>query len=385
MTNTVVIGAGVAGLAVTRCLRDHGVEAIALDENAEVGHSWANRYDNLRLNSVRWLSHMPGQPMPKRYGRWVGRDDLVEYVNSYAAPIRDQVRTGVKVLRVERGSAWRVVTDQGEFEAAHVVVATGLYGKPVIPDWPGRDAYRGELLHAADYRRAEPFEGKRVLVVGPGVSGVDIAVDLLSRRTGELAVAVRTPPNFLPRELYNIPLQGLSVTNRHAPTVVQDLGGKLIQWLSVGDLGDTPLGRPTEGMFSRLKRTGVNPAVDDGVFVPAVRAGRVEVVDEVVALYDRGVVTRSGKEVEADAVIAATGYRTGLADVLGQLGVLDDRGVPPQYGKENKRWADQGLHFVGFASPLTGHLREIGLIARKTAKRIKRAPAPVAPPVVSTP
>jgi putative flavoprotein involved in K+ transport len=382
MTNTVVIGAGVAGLAVTRCLRDNGVEAIALDENAEVGHSWANRYDNLKLNSVRWLSHMPGLPMPKSYGRWVSRDDLVEYVTTYAAPIRDHVRTGVKVLRVERGGRWRVVTDQGDFDAAHVVVATGLYGKPVIPAWPGRETYRGQLLHAADYMRTEPFEGKRVLVVGPGVSGVDIAADLLSRRTGELVVAVRTPPNFLPRELYNIPLQGLSVTNRHAPTAVQDLGGKLIQWLSVGDLGDTPLGRPTEGMFSRLKRTGVNPAVDDGVFVPAVRAGRVEVVDEVVGLSERGVVTGSGKEVEADVIIAATGYRTGLHDVLGPIGVLDDRGVPPQYGKENEHWADQGLHFVGFASPLTGHLREIGLIARKTAKRITRAP--VASPVVST-
>src|SRR5262249_56878434 len=67
--NTVVVGAGVAGLAVTRMLRRRGIPVVAFDEHLEIGHTWRNRYDNLRLNSVRWLSQMPDQALPKRYGR----------------------------------------------------------------------------------------------------------------------------------------------------------------------------------------------------------------------------------------------------------------------------------------------------------------------------
>lgn len=376
--STVVIGGGVAGLATTRCLSDRGVEVLALDENERIGHSWRTRYDSLKLNSVRWLSHMPGLPLPKSYGRWVRRDDLVDYVESYAVPVKHLVRNGVGVLKVERGTAsrWLVTTSDGTLAAHHVVFATGLYREPVIPDWPGKEQLRGRLMHAAHYTRPADFEGERVVVVGPGVSGVDIGSDLLTRATGALTVAMRSAPNFLPRELWNIPLQGLSVTNRHAPLAVQDLGGKLIQRIASGDLGETPFGRPTQGMFSRLQRTGVNPAVDDGVFVPAVREGVINVIDEVVGLDSDGVITKSGRHVPADTVIAATGYRTGLAEIIGEPGVLNARGVPPQYGPDNKRLASAGLHFVGFASPLTGHLREIGLLAKRTAKVIATQPAP---------
>jgi putative flavoprotein involved in K+ transport len=384
--HTVVVGGGVAGLAVTRCLLERGVETVLLDENEQVGHSWRTRYDSLRLNSVRWLSHMPGMPMPKSYGRWVSRDNLVDYIDRYAGPVRPSLRNGVRVEAVERGgpSRWLVTTSDGTYSAHNVVIATGLYREPVLPSWPGAAEFTGTVLHAAEYLRADPYDGKDVVVVGPGVSGVEVAVDMLKRPSGTLTVAVRTPPNFLPRELWNIPLQGLSVSNQFAPTFMQDLGGRLIQWLSVGNLADTPLGVSKEGMFTRLARTGVNPAVDDGVFVPAVRDGRIKVVDAVVDLTADGVLTASGKRVPADVVVAATGYRTGLDRVLKVDGVLGERGIPPQYGPDNARWARAGLHFVGFASPLTGHLREIGILAKKAAKVIARSSAPVPGALVKT-
>jgi putative flavoprotein involved in K+ transport len=205
---------------------------------------------------------------------------------------------------------------------------------------------------------------------------VDIAVDLLSRAAGTLTVSVRTPPNFLPRELYGLPLQALSVTNRYAPSPFLDTVGRLVQRLAVGDLRDTPLGASPEGMFTRLRRTGVNPAVDDGVFVPAVRDGRVTVIPAVVGLYPDGVVAADGSRTPADAVIAATGYGTGLGPLVGHLGAVDGLGHPVQYGAGYRRWAGQGLHFVGYSSPLTGHLREVGILARRAARRIARDPAP---------
>ena len=379
--HTVVVGAGVGGLAVTRMLLRAGKGVVTLDENAELGHSWRVRHDSLRLNSVRWLSDMPGLRLPRRYGRWVGKDDMADYVAEYGREVGDAVRTGVRVLRIDRAEAgaagrWRVATSKGELLARHVVLATGFYREGLLPAWPGAETYRGRLLHSSGYRRPSEFEGRSVVVVGPGVSGVDIAVDLLSRAAGTLTVSVRTPPNFLPRELYGLPLQALSVTNRYAPSPFLDTVGRLVQRLAVGDLADTPLGASPEGMFTRLRRTGVNPAVDDGDFVPAVRDGRVTVIPAVVGLYEDGVIAADGSRTPADAVIAATGYGTGLDPLVGHLGAVDGRGHPVQYGAGSRRWAEQGLHFVGYSSPLTGHLREVGILARRAARRIARDPAP---------
>ncbi|MFI2189689.1 flavin-containing monooxygenase [Streptomyces sioyaensis] len=375
--HTAVVGAGVAGLAVTRCLMDRGVDVLAFDENTEIAHTWRNRYENLRLNSVRWLSQMPGQAIPKRYGRWVGRDDLVSYITDYAEPVRHVVRTGVRVAGIARGRdhRWQLTTGSGLITAHHVVLTTGLYHRPFTPDWPGRAGFGGRLLHAADYLRPDPFEDERVVIVGAGVSGVDIASDLLRRTKGTLAIAVRTSPSFLPRELWGLPLQGLSVSNKHLPVWLQDIGGGIIQRLSAGDLGKTPLGRPEEGMFTRLLRTGVSPSVDDGAFLAGVRDGRIEVLPSVIGLQETGVTTSDGRTRDADTVITATGYRTGLDSLINEPGVLNERGVPPQYGPENRRLAGIGLHVIGFTSPLTGHLREIGLLAKRVAKTIQREQA----------
>jgi putative flavoprotein involved in K+ transport len=375
MRPVVIAGGGLAGLATLSELRRRGVDAVVLDEAESIGSTWAQRHDSLRLNSVRWLSHMPGLRMPAPWGSWPTRDNMVTYTRAYAGPHRDAIRQGVRVDRVsgaDDGRGWVVETGAGTWEADDVVMATGLYREPVLPPWPSRDAFGGRLIHADAYRNPAEHEGERVLVVGPGVSGVDISSDLLHRRTGELSLAARTPPNLLPREFRGIPLQPLSVTNRYSPVAFQNLGGRVIQRLAWGDLAATPLGRSPEGMFSRLERTGVNPAVDDGTFLPAVRSGAITVEPEVVDLWGGGAVLSDGRRITVDTVIAATGYGTGLEHVLDVTGTLDERHRPPQYGKDNAALADQGLHFVGFASPLTGHLREMGILASRTARRIAR-------------
>jgi len=369
----IIVGGGLSGLATLVELRRLGLDALVLDQGPEPGNSWARRYDNLRLNSVRWLSHMPGLRMPSTWGRWPSRDNMVTYTRAYAGPVYDALRYGVTVRRVvaDRGR-WRVEADDEQWQADHVVVATGLYRHPVRPCWPGQATSRVRLLHAVDYRRPVDHEGERVVVVGPGVSGVDICSDLLRRTTGTVVLSVRTPPNLLPRELLGVPLQPLSVTNRYSPVLAQDLGGRIVQRIGCGDLSKTPLGVSPEGMFSRLRRTGVNPAVDDGHFLPAVRAGRVEVVDEVVDLAPEGVRTRRGTCVAADTVITTTGYRSGLCELAPGVGAVAADGTPVQYGAANQALAGRGLHLVGFSSPLTGHLREMRIVAGRTAARIAR-------------
>jgi putative flavoprotein involved in K+ transport len=370
-----VIGGGVSGLAAAVELRSRGVQAVVLESAAQPGRSWQDRYDSLKLNSVRWYSGFRGHPIPRASGRYVQREDFAGYIADYA---RQQAISFVPsaALRVERsGPHWATITADGTFVSRHVVVATGLMSQPRVPAWFDQSATRMRLLHSSQYHRASDFEGQDVLVVGAGNSGAEITTDLVRGRSrGTVTVAIRTPPNIMPRDLWGLPLQNFAVPNRYLPLTMQDQTGRVVQHIAFGDLGKTPIGRSPAGMFSRLKADGVSPTVDDG-FVQAVRDGKIKIVDAIDALADAHARTVSGRLVAADAVIVATGYRTGLEDLLGGLGALDESGVPAQYGAQCKLWRAAGLHFVGFSSPLSGHLRECMILARRAARAIERAEA----------
>src|SRR4051812_20301233 len=134
----VVIGGGPAGLATAGALRHYGIGAVVLERDA-IGASWRKHYDRLHLHTVRWLSHLPGYKMPARYGKWVARDDVVEYLEDYVRIQNLDVRTGTAVDKLARdGDDWRVTTAAGdEFIAPRIVVATGYNNQPKPLDWPG--------------------------------------------------------------------------------------------------------------------------------------------------------------------------------------------------------------------------------------------------------
>src|SRR3954469_5666078 len=159
----IVIGAGPAGLATAGALRHYGIGAGVL-ERETIGASWRRHYDRLHLHTVRWLSHLPGYKMPARYGKWVARDDVVEYLEDYAEVHNLDVRTGVEVEGIEReGDGWRVRTTDGDLSAPRVVIATGYNKHQKLPDWPGLDSFTGELTHSGKYRNPDPYVGKTVL------------------------------------------------------------------------------------------------------------------------------------------------------------------------------------------------------------------------------
>ena len=167
-----MVGAGAAGLGVAASLRRRGIEAIVLERSA-VASSWRARYEGVRLNTVRWMSSLPGMGIPRSAGRWPTRDELIAYMERYAERERLDVLTGVSVERIERdGERYRLRTSTGDLQARFVVVAAGYDHTPSIPAWPGRDGFTGELLHSAEYRNATRFYGKRVLVAGIGNSGL---------------------------------------------------------------------------------------------------------------------------------------------------------------------------------------------------------------------
>ena len=155
---------------------------------------------------------MPGLGIPKRYGRWVARDDFVAYLEEYARRFGIEPRLGVRVDRIDRADGgWSLTTSSGDLEARRVAVATGYSNVPRPPDWPGVDGFRGELLHSVEYRNPEPFRGRDVLVVGTGNSGAEIAVDLVDGGAARVRLSVRTPPNIVRRDRFGIPAQVLGI------------------------------------------------------------------------------------------------------------------------------------------------------------------------------
>jgi cation diffusion facilitator CzcD-associated flavoprotein CzcO len=363
----IVIGAGPAGIASALALKDAGLRPVVLDGNDRVASSWRSRYDGLRLNTWRPFSHLPHRRFPKGTPTFPSRDQLIEHIEQHAGEEGIELRLGTRVERIERGdSGWVVRTSAGDIDAPQVVVATGLDQIPFIPEWPGREAFEGELIHSAAYRNPEPFEGKRVLVVGPGSSGMEIAHELTRGGAEKVWLAVRTAPNVMLREgPGGVPGDLIASILWHVPTRVADRIARFAQRMDLGDLTEYGLPKPATGVFADVRARDKVPAIVDAEVIEAIKDGRIEVVRAVESLDTGGVTLTKGTRIEPQAVICATGYERQLEPLVGHLGVLRERGMPKVTGA---RPAAEGLRFIGYVSRPGG----LGYMA-KQAKRAARA------------
>ncbi|MFF8958771.1 flavin-containing monooxygenase [Streptomyces sp. NPDC014894] len=367
-----VIGGGPGGLAAAAALRKRGVRAVVLEKSDAVGASWRGHYDRLRLHTTRGLSGLPGLAVPRRFGRWVSRDDLVRYLEKYAKVQELDVVTGVEVSRVEpagNGDWLLHATGGRRLTGRAVVVATGYNHTPRVPDWPGREGWTGELLHAGEYRDPAPYRGKDVLVVGVGNTGAEIAVDLVEGGAERVRLAVRTPPHIVRRSTLGWPSQRTGVLVRRLPARLVDGLAGVLSRVSVPDLTAYGLPRPAAGLATRA-RAGAIPVQDAG-FVKLVRAGRIEPVAALDSFDGDKAVLADGDRIAPDTVIAATGYRRALEGLVGHLEVLDAEGRPLTRGGRTPKRAP-GLYFTGFTNPISGMLRELGMDARRIAKSLSR-------------
>ncbi|MFF5025727.1 flavin-containing monooxygenase [Streptomyces collinus] len=369
-----VIGAGPGGLAAAHALRSRGIRAVVLEKSDQVGSSWRRHYDRLHLHTTRRLSALPGLRMPRRFGRWVSRDDVVRYLEKYAERHELEIVTGVEVFRIERsadGAGWLLHASGGrELTGSAVVVATGYNHTPRVPDWPGLDGFGGEFTHAGHYRNAEPYAGRDVLVVGVGNTGAEIAVDLVEGGAARVRLAVRTAPHIVRRSTAGWAAQYTGVLVRRLPVRLVDRLARPLARISTPDLSAHGLARPDTGLYSRV-REGAIPVQDVGL-IDAVRKGKVEVVAAVEGFEDGKVALADGSRISPDAVIAATGYVRALEGLVGHLEVLDGRGRPVVHGPRTPANAP-GLYFTGFTNPISGMFRELAIDAERIARAVARA------------
>jgi len=307
-----VIGAGPAGIASAYFLGRAGIPYLVVDRAPVIASTWASVYPALRLNTTRFYSHLPGCRFPWWFGIFPRGRQYHRYLERFVHAHRLNIRLGVTVYRAcPEGDGWRVESSAGSAWYPALIVATGRFGRPYQPPIPGQQTFTGELLHACAYRGPEPFRGRRVIVVGNGPSGVDIATDLGAHAARPVLLSQRTGVVLRPRYPWGLP--------KHA-------------WMMIAERLPAPLGRALLARIDRLKfehldRLGIKVprteaestaagATRGAELIQAVRGGRVRCVDAPARFEGPDVVLSNGVRVRVDVVILATGYQPALFSFL---------------------------------------------------------------------
>lgn len=361
----IIVGAGPAGLAVGACLTRANVPFTILERANSVASSWRGHYERLHLHTPKSTSALPFLPFARHYPTYPSREQVIEYVESYARTFRLEPRFGEEVVTARRDDgAWEVTTSNGSYRAPHLVVATGLNREPVIPEWPGRELYRGETLHTSDYRSGERFRGERVLVVGFGNSGAEIALDL-DEHGAAASIAVRGGANIIPRDIFGLPIVSVSRLSRRLPPRIADALNAPLLRLLLGDLRRHGIDPLPYGPMTQIATRQRVPMIDVGT-VKRIQQGKIAVRRGIERFVEDGVVFTDGRREPYDAVIFATGFRPRVNRFLKAEGVCDDDGMPQMNG----RVLPEGLHLCGFSVVSTGLLNQIGRDAQAIAAKI---------------
>jgi indole-3-pyruvate monooxygenase len=365
-----VVGAGPAGLATSACLRREGLAHVVLEREGRIADAWHRHYDRLRLHTTKTYSGLPMMPWAKAAPRYPAREQVVQYLQAYAAEHRVVPRLGVTVHAIERaGGHFTVETSAGVMTPRIVVMATGYNGVPKLPSISGLSSFRGSAIHAGDYKNPAPYRGKHTLVVGCGNSGAEIALDLAEHGV-EVAMVVRGPVHVVPRDMFGRPTQHTSVLLSHLPLGLRDAIAMGITGLVVGDLSRWGIVRPAIGPNRMIEEFGRVPILDIGTLAQ-VKQGKIRVLPAVQEILPDRVRFAGGAQHPFEAIIFATGYTPGLDKVIkGFESIADARGRPNRFGEES---GIAGLYFVGFKNPPTGALREIALEAPRVARSIRTA------------
>ncbi|MEU8868251.1 ArsO family NAD(P)H-dependent flavin-containing monooxygenase [Streptomyces umbrinus] len=346
MTRTspvVVIGGGQSGLAAGYHLRRLGLDFVILDAQTTAGGAWQHTWDSLHLFSPAAYSSLPGRLMPPQTGRpYPDAQHVVEYLADYEKRYELPVERPVRVLGVHRdGGLLRVETNSGTWRARTVISATGTWWRPFLPAVPGRGDFGGRQLHTVEYRRPQDFMGRRVIVVGGGNSGAQIAADLADNT--ELTWVTQRPPRYLADDIDGRALFDTATARRRAL-----------------DQGHTD--------------TGGVASLGDIVAVPPVRGARDRGLLTASPMFTRlvpgGVEWADGTHAEADAVIWCTGFRPALS----HLAPLQLRGRHSHIVTVGTRAVDEPrLHLLGYGDwtgPASATLIGVGRLAREAARAI---------------
>lgn len=303
-----IVGAGPAGLSQARAFLRAGLPFDVIERHGDLGGIWdlANpgtpMYETARFISSKTLSAFFDFPMPGDYPDYPDHRQILAYLQAFARAygLHDHITFGREVARaVPEGAGWQVTLADGEARRYRALVcANGMTWDPYLPDIPGR--FEGELRHAVTYRGAEEFRGKRVLIVGAGNTGCDIACDAAGAADAAF-LSLRRGYNFIPKHIFGLPADVFAEAVPKLPVRLRQWGFGLLLRLLVGDLRRCGLPRPDHRIFES------HPILNTRV-LGHLRRGALTAKPDVRAFEGRRVRFADGSELELDLVLLATGY-----------------------------------------------------------------------------
>jgi cation diffusion facilitator CzcD-associated flavoprotein CzcO len=364
-TDVVVVGAGPAGLAAGACLGQAGLNFIILEKEQQVASSWRRHYERLHLHTVKQFSSLPFLPFPKDYPRYVPRNLMIKYLDSYAAHFGLQPRFGEAVRSIRReGNDWLVESTSSSIRAPAVVIASGYNTEPSTPSVPGIEKFKGKVIHSAGYANAKPFAGQSVLVIGMGNTGAEIALDL-AESGARPTISLRNGVHIVPRDLFGVPIQMVAMlATKVLPVGANDVLFPIILDFALGDLTKHGIKRPPQGLLQQIRSSAKIPVLDVGT-VRKISEGAIKIAPGISAVTEDGVVFSGGGKGTFDAIIFATGYSANYQSFFGADGI-----GPLNSGASKNDYP--GLYFIGYRNSVTGLLREISKEAVAAADEIRR-------------
>ncbi len=344
--SNLIIGAGPAGLAVAGRMRKQDIPFEIIEQSNVIASSWHQHYERLCLHTVKQLSNLPHLDFPEDYPLYVPRNQVVEYMQNYAKHFDIQVRfnQSVEFISKNEDDTWTVKTQDKNYSTKNVIIATGMNRIPNFPTFEGQENFEGTIEHSRFYKNALSHNNKKVLVIGMGNSGAEIALDL-SENGAETYLSVRGPISLVPRDLNGRPVQLTALTLAKIPFGLGDKVGNIIRKIYFGDIrkyGLEPIPVPP---VIHLRDTGKTPVIDIGT-IKAIKEGKIKIKGGIQHFSRDKVHFKDGTEEVINHVVVATGYRAKIEDFLERgTEVLDDYGLPcPPIG----RGFHKGIYFNGF-------------------------------------
>ncbi|CAL4955965.1 unnamed protein product [Urochloa decumbens] len=348
-----IVGAGPAGLAVAACLTQRSIPYLVVEHEDCSASLWRRRaYDRVKLHLAKEFCALPHMPYPDGTPTYVPKKEFVEYLDAYTERFAIEPRYCISVesAAYDEGARWWFVAaretiggTEVQLTARFLVVATGENAVGIMPEIPGIESFSGEIVHSSTYRAGDVYTGKRVLVVGCGNSGMEIAYDL-ANHGADTSIVVRSPVHIMTKGLIRL---GMTLV-QHVPVTIADFLIVTIANFTFGGLSRHGIVRPKTGPLLLKAKTGRSSVIDVGT-ARLIKKGIIKVFGEISNIIGNKVEFEGEKERYFDVIMFATGYKTSVNLWLKDENCMMNSDGHPSKGYPIHWKGENGLYCAGFA------------------------------------